>query len=79
MTGRVAWRLASAAIIRPNVEALVTATQQIQVVSNLLIQFAAEADVHGVVDVGIRLSVGARGIGSAAVRLCKLLGIPRDG
>lgn len=76
MPGRVAGRLASAAEIGPNVEALVAATQQIQVVADFLVQLAAEANVDGIFNVGDGLSLRARGVGRAAVRLCKLLRVP---
>lgn len=69
--------LTSAPEVGPNVQALVTATNKIQVRADLLIGIVTETDVQRRRGVCCGDVVAARGVGSLAVRVGQLLLRPR--
>lgn len=73
---RQAGRLASTSKVRPDIEARITAAEELEVVSDLLVDLVAEADVQGRVDAGGWGALGAVGVWRLAVRLGELGFIP---
>lgn len=73
----VARRLAPPAEIRPNDQALVAPTQQVQLFPVLLSRVLTKADIQGRVDARARLAAVADGVLGGAVCLFELLGGPR--
>ncbi|KAF5021613.1 hypothetical protein F66182_6360 [Fusarium sp. NRRL 66182] len=73
---RKTWRLASSSEIRPNVETCITAAEELNVVSGLLLGLCAEADVQGRLYIGRRLTVIADCVGGLAVCVCQLGVVP---
>lgn len=73
---RQAGRLASPSKVRPDIEARITTAEELEVVSDLLVDLVAEADVQGRVDGGGWRALRAVGVWRLAVRLDELGFIP---